>query len=256
MVVEQAALPGHIADAIASDPHRLGSIDRILLERQVWLTAASQAALYLPPQSLPTAGAARPFLARVVAAITKDATHDFQRASALRRWVAAVPRTYPEGGRPTRAGFWGEFGTFLCGGAEEEVIKKGSPLAAELSRVLVALAQAMGLPARLVFLYADAAPIRHTVAEIFVTGRWSVFDPISDRCFAWSKHGYASAWEIRQQPWLLDRLQDHARLPYVASRFYASAAIAAYDPWDTANEFPWDPVDTATVKRLCAGEAS
>jgi hypothetical protein len=255
MAVEQTAPPA-LRAAIAADPHRPGSVDRALLDGQVWLTAASQAALYQPPPARPAMRAPRPFLERIVADVTGDATHDFQRASALRRWVAAVPRTFPEGGRATRDGFWDDYHTFLCGGAEEELIKKGSPLAAELSRVLVTLAQTAGLPARLVFLYADSPPVRHTVAEIFLTGRWSVFDPVSDRCFAWSKHGYASAWEIRQQPWLLDRLQDHARLPYVASRFYMSAAIAEYDPWDLAHQFPWDPIDAATAGRLLAGEAS
>lgn len=255
MAVEQTAPPA-LSAAIAADAHRPGSVDRALLDGQVWLTAASQEALYRRPAARPATRVARPFLEHIVANLTRDAAHEFQRASALRRWVAAIPRTYPEGGRATRDGFWNDYQTYLCGGTEEEVIKKGSPLAAELSRVLVALAQTAGLPARLVFLYADAPPVRHTVAEIFLTGRWSVFDPVSDRCFAWSKHGYASAWEIRQQPWLLDRLQDHARLPYVASRFYMSAALADYDPWDPAHQFPWDPIGAAMADRLLAGEAS
>ena len=248
--------PGHLRDVIAADPHRPGSVDRVLIERQVLLSRATQPALYRPPLPASDRRWRRPWLEEVVAGLTRDMGHPFQRATALRRWVASVPRAFPEGGRTTRDGFWGDFATFLCGGTEEEVIRKGSPLAAELSRVLVLLADLAGLSARLAFLYADGPPYRHTVAEIFISGRWSVFDPVSDRCFAWSKHGYAGAWEIQQQPRLVDGLQDHARLPYVSSRYYQTVAIAVYDPWDPSLCLPWDPPDAATGARLRAGEAS
>ena len=155
---------------------------------------------------------------------------------------------------------------------EEEVIKKGSPLSAELCRVLVALAQIAGLPARIVFLFAaedggpepppsfatgkGSASERHAVCEIYAAGQWAVFDPVSDRSFAWAKHGYASAWDLRRMPRLIDGLQDHGRLRYVDSRYYRSAAIAGYDPWDLSLRYPWDRLDAATASRLQAGAAS
>jgi hypothetical protein len=249
-------MPDHVRAAVDADPHRPGSVDRVLLDRQVILSTANQPALYQPPAAAGPDRRRRPWLEEIAGELTRDAAHPFQRATALRRWVASIPRSFPEGGTSTRTGFWGDFSTFLCGGAEEEVIRKGSPLAAELSRVLVLLADLAGLSARLVFLYADAPPLRHTVTEIYIAGRWSVFDPVSDRVFAWAKHGYAGAWEIQRQPRLLDGLQDHGRLPYVASRFYRTAGIAAYDPWDPSLRYPWDPLDAATRARLRAGEAS
>jgi hypothetical protein len=120
----------------------------------------------------------------------------------------------------------------------------------------VTLAQIAGLNARLVFLYAEAPPVRHAVAEIYVAGRWSVFDPVSDRSFIWPKHGYATAWELRAMPNLLDGLQDHALLRYVDNRFYQHIGIAAYDPWNPRNDFATAPIDGATAARLRAGEAS
>ena len=57
-------------------------------------------------------------------------------------------------------------------------------------------------------------------------------------------------------PHLVDGLQDHARLPYVASRYYRTVGIATYDPWDPSLRFPWDPLDIETRSRLRAGEAS
>jgi hypothetical protein len=181
--------------------------------------------------------------------------NDFQRATALRRWVAAVPRTFPEGGASTRAGFWQDYRTFLRGGTEEEVIRKGTPFAIELSRVLVTLAALAGVRGRIASLSSDDGGQQHAVAELYVNGHWSVFDPVSDRSFIWSKHGYASAWDIHQMPRLVDGLQDHGRLRYVDSHFYQQIAIAPYDPWDERHRFPWQPLDDATRMRLQQGEA-
>ena len=249
--------PAVAAGLIAADPHRAGSVDRTLLDAGVWLTPATRPSLYRPPATpMPAPVRERPELARIVAEAGAGAVHEFQRATALRRWVAAIPRRFPEGGRSTREGFWDDFHTFLCGGTEEEVIKKGSPLAAELSRVLVTLTAMAGLPARLVHLFAAAPAERHCVVEIFIAGRWTVFYPVSDRSFAWPKHGYTSAWDLRWMPALIDGLQDAGRLRYVAGRFYQTAAIAAYDPQDASLTFPWDPLDPDTAARLRDGAAS
>lgn len=241
--------------ALEEDPHGAGTIDRELLDAQVMLAGGNEGTFYGGPPTV-AAPRGRPWLEAITEQVTAAALNDSQRASALLRWVARVPATYPEGTPGTRGGFWGDFSTFLCGGTEEEVVRKGSPLAAELSRVLVTLAGLAEVPGRLVFLYADRPPYRHTVAELYVRGRWSVFDPVSDRTFLWSKHGYASAWEIQRMPRLVDSLQDHGRLPYVDSRFYATVAIAAYDPRAAGDRSGWSPLDPATRERLARGEAS
>jgi hypothetical protein len=127
------ALPAAV-EAIAADPHPPGGVDRALLEAQVWLTRATQAGLYLtPPPPTPAPAGRSPWLERIALDLVRDTTHDFQRAAALRRWVAAIPRTFPEGGPTTAEGGWGDFTALPCGGAEEAVARRGSPLAAELS---------------------------------------------------------------------------------------------------------------------------
>jgi hypothetical protein len=245
MAADLTTLPAHIQAAIDADPHRPGSVDRVLLDRQRWLTAATRDHLYAAPEPATAATAvARPALDAVVAECTHDSVHPFQRMTALRRRVAALrPRPLPDG-------------ALLCGGTEEELLARGTPFAAELSRLLVVLAGRAGIPARLVFLYAAEPPVRHTVVEAYIMRRWSVFDPLSDRAFAWPKHGYASAWDINRMPALLDGLQDHGRLPYVASRYYRSIAIADYDPSTADLGFALDPVDEATAARLRRGEAA
>jgi hypothetical protein len=257
-VVPPDSLPEYVRAAIEEEVHRPGSVDRRLIDAQTLVTTENQAELYRPPGA--PAGAQRwprPWLDEIVAELTAGSVHAMQRAVALRGWVASVPRQFPEGGISSRDGYWGHgYRRFLSGGAEEEVIHKGSPLAIELCRVLVTMASLAGLPARIVLLYADQRPFRHAVVEIHLNGRWSVFDVISNRTFAWPKHGYASAWEIARMPALIDSLQDHHRLRYVDSRFYRTIAIAEYDPWDLAHRYPWDPIDQTAAARLAAGEAS
>jgi hypothetical protein len=233
-----------------------GSVDRTLFEARVWLSDQTEAMLYQAPAVGAQERPSRPWLEEIAADLTAGTVNDFQRATALRRWVAGIPRIFPDGGTSTREGFWLDFRTFLRGGTEEEIIRKGSPLAVELSRVLVTLAMLTGLSARIVLLSTDDAEHRHAVTELYLNGHWSVFDPVSDRSFIWSKHGYASAWDIHRMPRLVDGLQDHGRLRYVDSRFYQRVAIATYDPWDPRHRFPWQPLDDATRRRLRQGEAS
>jgi hypothetical protein len=237
-------------------------VDSALRAAAVPLTAANQGGFYTVPASLPERSPCpRPMLEKLAAELTDNTVHDFQRATTLRHWVSRLSWRYPEGGRTTVEGAWGDFSGFPLGGTEEQVIAKGSPLAAEQSRLLVALAALAGIHARIVILgdtsTADAGQtdMRHVVTELFVGGRWSVFDPVSDRAFAWMKHGFASAWELHQMPRLLDGLQDHRRLPYVGSRYYRSVAIAHYDPWSPDNDYTQRTTDAATAARLRAGLA-
>lgn len=255
------ALPESIAEAvvqlIAADPHPAGTVDALLIQQQQWLTPLTVERLYRPAAHVQRPAAElRPALTQIVSACLTGTVHDFERVVALRRWVAAVPRRFPAGSQTTAEGYWGDFAVLTCGGVEEAVIERGSPLAAELCRVLVTLLKIAGIPARLVFLYDIDLPARHCVVEVYTSGRWSVLDPVSDRAFVWPKHGFASAWEIRQMPALVDGLQDHARMRYVASNYYRVAAIATYDPFAADLDHREHLIDAATARRLRAGETS
>ncbi|MGH2601018.1 MAG: hypothetical protein ACRDJ9_16730, partial [Dehalococcoidia bacterium] len=114
MAVE--AVSPHLLTAPADDPHRAGSVDHALLASQTLVTVANQADLYRAPAGSPSRPQhPRPWLEAIVGDVIAGSVHDFQRATALRRWVAAVPHTFPEGGVSTRQGFWGDFRTYLCG---------------------------------------------------------------------------------------------------------------------------------------------
>jgi hypothetical protein len=170
------------------------------------------------------------------------------------RFCGRIPYLFPTADRSTASGFWGDFSTFLCGGTEEEVIKKGSPLAAERARVLCVLAQVAGLPARIVFLARSAPAERHAVTEIYLQGRWSAFDGFGGGLHPWPKHGYPSVADIQQRPQMIDQAADHAHDRYTDSAYYRHAAIAAYNVMDWASyDYAWDTVPADIAARLQAG---
>lgn len=245
-----------VAALYAEDPHRPGSVDAVLLDSARPLTPHTRTELYQPPAGPPAyARGSRPELEALVAAALEGATHEMPVAVALMRFCAAIPRRFPTPERSTASGFYGDFTTFLCGGTEEDVIKKGSPLAAERARVLCAMAQVAGLPARLVFLAREAPAERHAVTEIFLLGRWTVFDAFSGRFYTWPKHGYVSAWEARRLPHLIDHHPDHGRQRYVDSAYFRHAAVASYNIADHAQfSYPWDSIPPGLAARLRDGQ--
>ena len=240
---------------LRADPHRPDSVDAMLLDRQMCVTAHNQPALYARPTSKPDyRRGRRPELEALVGAVTDGAIHEVQIAVGLARFCARIPQDFPLPGRSTAAGFYGDFGIFLCGGTEEEVIKKGSPLAAERARVLCAMAQIAGLPARVAFLARTEPVERHTIVEIFLGNRWSVFDAFSGRFYAWPKHGYASAWDVHTLPQLVDNSPERGRVRYVDSAYFRHVAVATYDIADSASySYPWDPIPADLGARLSAG---
>jgi len=146
----------------------------------------------------------------------------------LTRWCSRIPRNFPETGKSTAAGFYGDFGQFRWGGCEEAVIAKGSPWPQEIARVLAALLQVAGLPSRLVFLYRESPPLLHVVVEARVQAGWAVCDACAGRCYVWPHHGYASAWDLQRQPRLVDQAPEHGHSPYVDSSLYRTIAVSPY----------------------------
>jgi hypothetical protein len=196
----------------------------------------------------------RPELERFAREVTRDAIHPVQIVSALTRFCGRIPRLFPSEERSTANGWYGDFTSYLRGGAEEELIKKGCALSIERARVLCALAQVAGLPARIVFLARTEPAERHTVTEVYLQGRWSVFDGFGGGLHPWPKHGFPSVADIQRVPRMIDQAADHSRDRYVDSAYYRNAAIVEYDVMDWASfEYPWEPVSAALAARLHAG---
>lgn len=250
-----AALSPAALRLFADDPHRPGSVDAVLLEQRVQLTPATHPSLYAPPVG-PVAyqRGSRPALEAIAASALGNAFHEVQKAVALTRFCCRIPRTGSDPQLFTGNGDLGDAAEHEWGGTEEELVAGGCPLAAEGARLLCALAQVAGLHARMVFLASVDPPERHTVTELFVGGRWSLFDGWSGRFYPWSKHGYASAWDIRQMPSLIDNHPDHGRQRYVDSRYFQYVAIAFYDIAHAAEyRYHRDPIPPTLADRLREG---
>jgi hypothetical protein len=237
------------------DPHRDGSVDAVLLNQRVHLNASTQPPLYGHPICpVDYTRDSRPALEAAVASAIGDAFHPVQKAVALTRFCARLSSLNAPSSEPYISDGTGDPAGTLCGGTEEELLTHGCPLASERARLLCALANVAGIHAHITFLASIDPPERHTVTEMFIGGRWSLFDGWSGRFYPWSKHGYASAWDIKQLPGLIDNHPDHRRQRYVASRFFQYVAIAPYDiARADSYSFERDPIPPALADRLRQG---
>lgn len=248
----QDVFPTEVAELFLRDWHRPGSVDAVLIEHMTPVTRVNARERYAPPTDPPYRGG-RPALEAHVHRVAGDAVHPVQAIVALLRFCHRLPQEFPSPDRPAIA----HLDEVRAGGTEEEIIAEGNPLAAERARLLCALAQVAGLPARVVHLARTEPPERHTVTEVWTGTRWSVFDPFSGRFFTWPKHGYASAWDMHELPRIADEKADHGRQRYVDSAYYRCIAIADYRA-DEADRYAYDrdPLPPDLVERLRAGLGS
>lgn len=91
------------------------------------------------------------------------------------------------------------------GGSEADVIKKGSGMCNEQSRVMIRLAQIAGLPAR----YVGHITSDHGTVEIKVDGAWAHFD-IRGHYYHADDGRVASMWQLKRDPGLIERQSDEA----------------------------------------------
>lgn len=220
---------------ISRHVYRPGTVDHIFFDEALVLHEETVEHAYtdFTPLDQPYAAGSRPFLEKVARQVTDGLTRERDKALALLDWCVAIPTTY------SRAG-WGGFGESpepFHGGAEEEVIRKGSGMCNEVARVLGILAQIAGLASRYVGHMTPidydnpASGTGHGVNEIHVDGGWAYFD-IRGRYFLKRDGTFASAWDLLEDPDLVDRQppevlahrcprSDHS----VAGKYYRSPAV-------------------------------
>ncbi len=131
------------------------------------------------------------------------------------------------------------------GGIEEEVIKKGSSMCNEQSRVFCCLCQVAGIPARYVGHHVGG----HGVSEAFVEGAWAYFDN-RGKYFLKPDGSLASTWEIWNDLSLIDAQSVSVRadirpgVTYEPTRVYFSrvevTSIMNYCVWENARyDYSW-----------------
>jgi len=151
---------------------------------------------------------------RMLEAIVRDVTRGKRKAPdkvlAIQRFV----RDIPLGKRKALRGVLSKqatavTGDVFAGGAEEDVIRKHSSMCNEQARVMITMCQVAGIPARYVGhinIYSEKwEHMRgHGVVEAYVGGKWAYFD-IRGQYFIDKKGRFLSAWEIRQDPSVINR---------------------------------------------------
>lgn len=236
--------------AISRSVYRPGTVDYVFFDHAVVLHEETAEYLYtrFTPTEQPYTRGTRIFLEKIVDGVTAGLTSERDKAIALLDWVCELPRTY------TRAAWLGATGggELFHGGTEEEVIRKGSNMCNEMSRVLGILAQIAGLPSRYVghmtMIDYDnpKASTGHGVNEIFVDGQWAYFD-IRGRFFVKQDDSLASAWDLLQDPELIHRQPEYVlkhRSPHsdhsLADRYYTPPAVTIVANYLVADHAKYD----------------
>lgn len=151
--------------------------------------------LYQKPGKTAYVRGLRPALDNIVDTVCKDACTEREKVLAL---FAFVRDLHLKSGRCD----------YFYGGTEEEQIKKGEFLCERVSRLMVALCEVAGIPARIVFHLVTG----HVITEIYLEENWSYFDPRFGVFFVDENNKFLSVLEIREKPeviyrqpqWVLD----------------------------------------------------
>lgn len=130
-----------------------------LVTDQVVLCPATREALYMKPEPVKYKRGMRPILDKIVDEVTRDKTTEQDKAIAIMAYIRDLKDKV--GGRD-----------YFYGGTEEELIKKGERYCERVARLMTALLEVAGIPARIVF-----HMVGHLTCEAYVDGKWAYFDP-------------------------------------------------------------------------------
>jgi hypothetical protein len=167
-------------------------VDMQVIEDQVLLNERSVRYLYGPytPAKTVYRRGSRPFLEQILAAVVRPGMGEAKRFHAILR----LCRDNRDRADPAIRFF---------GGNEEELIKRGASMCNEISRVFVVLCQMAGLPARLVSTHITG----HMMAEARIGRDWAWCDPQKGLYLIRDDGRYASTWDLKRDPGILDRQQ-------------------------------------------------
>jgi len=128
-------------------------------------------------------------------AVTEMYGRDIEKVLGLMHWVHEnVPS---EGPRP------GISDNYMRSALE--IIEHGRGVCGSQAEVLAAMAWYAGYPSRRVGVYGDGG---HTVVEVYLDDRWSLFDPHFDEIYPLEDGTPANAWECRERPELIERVHE------------------------------------------------
>jgi len=165
-----------------------GGVEFQLRARQAILCPQTAEFLYseFTPTTVRYQKGSRPRLEAVAAEATAGCASQADKALAIMRLCRDL---YKQGPKTP----WNQY---VFGGTEEEMLDKPEILCETLGRLMVALCEVIGVPGRVVMHDIGG----HIGAEIFIDGDWAYIDPRCGMYFRKPKGGFASVWELVQDP--------------------------------------------------------
>ncbi len=186
---------------LENDAHAPGSVDRALMERMIRLWPATAAYLYreYTPEYVRYEQGSRPELERRLDEVTADCRSPEEQVEEIAALTASLAETTED-----------SLDDLLFGGVEEEIIRRGTDWCTDLARVACVLCQIGGLPSRILTLAdTDQAYSGHSIVEVFRRGVWGAVDPTHAVPYRNPDGRPASAWELMNQPWLVEAHWQH-----------------------------------------------
>lgn len=217
--------------------------DNVEYERyddQILYCEQTRAYLYSPPPKTEYAFGTRPVLEDVVKSVCEGCQTDREKAIALMVYIRDLKKK--------SNGY-----DYFYGGTEEELIKKGERYCERVSRLMDALCEIAGIPARTIWHLSGG----HLTNEVYIDGNWAYIDPRFG-LFYINEHGMMLSVEeivadpeliFRQPAWVYEYGSDEYPKEYMQQQnydyYFAKREIQMFSVYSLANShkyhYDWRP---------------
>ena len=164
------------------------NVDYERLFHQMLLAPETEEYLYSAPAPTSYEQGSRPVLEEAVRIATEGSSTERERVLGLMCYIRDLKEK--SGGRD-----------YFYGGTEEELIKKGERYCERVARLMCALCEIAGIPARIIFHVSGG----HLTNEVYIDGRWSYVDPRFGLFYLDCSGNMLSVREIIANPEVIDR---------------------------------------------------
>ena len=212
---------------LENDSHAAGSVDRVLQEGMIRICAETADCLYGAHTTLDIKyrNGSRPELEQCVSKASAGAERAEKAIEKIAAFTAGLQERVAGNG----------LDDLLLGGTEEEIVHRGSDWCTDVARVGCVLCQVSGIPSRLVNLFdTTQAYSGHVIIETYRQERWGAIDTTTGVMYRQRDGRPASAWELMNEPELIESHRRSHRAAYTSTRGqFAGAAISHYFVWQS-----------------------
>ncbi len=215
-----------------------GTVEGQLHENVVLLCAETSDFLYshFTPTTVDYRQGSRPVLEAKVEEVTADLVTEREKVLALLRYVRDIYQNPSDPGLPV-----------MRGGTEEQLLESGPRWCEFQSRLLVALWQVAGFPARRIAHFVGG----HAVSEVFFEGKWAYID-IRGIYVLKPDGNFASTWEIWTHPDWIDQQSEEVKADRVRED---DPLLGDIYQWDNSVKQYFHPHEVTTIMNYDINQA-